>query len=224
MKSVFLLVSLAAALGAQSADPTLQSLLAEVHQLRLALERSTSIGPRIQIVVERMNLQQGVVSQLAKQAEDAKREVEMMTPVVGQSTGRSRELESELTSQSDPANRKKIEAELRELKAQAERMQQMEQAARTRIADTQNRVRTEQANLDVLTKRQAQSNREGAGSALSLTSQGWRSGRRSRGARMGTVRAAPSQPRWLGSRCGGRGLPGLNWWRLHRAPGSTSRR
>jgi hypothetical protein len=41
---------------------TLQTLLAEVRHLRIAIERSTQIAPRIQIAVERRMLQQEQVA------------------------------------------------------------------------------------------------------------------------------------------------------------------
>src|SRR5712671_5578729 len=68
MKRIFLLLCFGFSAMAQnsSSDPqTLQTLLTEVHQLRLALERSTQIAPRIQIAVERLKLQQDQVARTA---------------------------------------------------------------------------------------------------------------------------------------------------------------
>ena len=135
---------------AQTADPTLQSLLAEVHQLRLALERSTLIGPRIQIVVERMKIQQDVVSRLSRQIDDSRREMENMMMPATQFAARMKELESGLLSETDPNRRKALENDTREMKMQMERFQIMEQQSRTRIAELEGRLRSEQANLDVL--------------------------------------------------------------------------
>src|SRR5258708_35502829 len=70
MKRIFLLLCFGFSAMAQnsSSDPqTLQTLLSEVHQLRLALERSTQIAPRIQIAVERLKLQQDQVARTARQ-------------------------------------------------------------------------------------------------------------------------------------------------------------
>jgi chromosome segregation ATPase len=134
----------------QNADPTVQALLKEVHELRVTLERSTMIGPRIQIVVERMKIQQGVVSALAKQADDAKQQFEQGVNVFNPMAGRVREIETQLLSQTDAAARKGLEGELKELKGHMERLQSMESSARARIADLESRTRIEQANLDVL--------------------------------------------------------------------------
>lgn len=135
---------------AQGQDPTVQALLKEVHELRLALERSSMIGPRIQIVVERMKIQQGAVAALNKQVDDGKRELENFAMGMGQWAARVREIETDLGSQNDPAIRKRLEGELKEMRAQAERAQAMEGSIRSRIADAESRARVEQANLDVL--------------------------------------------------------------------------
>ena len=151
MKSVLIGLALASGLFGQTAgDPTLQALLAEVHQLRLALERSTLIGPRIQIVVERMKLQQDVVSRLSRQADDARREAEAVGPAIGRMTAGLKEIEAAQLTQTDPEARKRSDLEARQVKFEMERMQQIEQQARARLTDLESRIRTEQANLDVL--------------------------------------------------------------------------
>src|SRR5258708_37070470 len=50
---------------------TLQALLTEVRQLRLALERSTSVVPRIQLAFQRLQLQQDRVDRLSKQLQES---------------------------------------------------------------------------------------------------------------------------------------------------------
>src|SRR5216684_8460627 len=79
MKLVSLLVCLCLAARAQapaSDVQTLQALLTEVHQLRLALERSTQIAPRIQIAVERLKLQQEQVARTAQQLDELRRDLD----------------------------------------------------------------------------------------------------------------------------------------------------
>jgi hypothetical protein len=64
---VLWIVSSAQAQTQASATPRLEALLKEVHQLRLVLERSAQIAPRIQIAVERLKLQQEKVGRTARQ-------------------------------------------------------------------------------------------------------------------------------------------------------------
>src|SRR6266446_7647209 len=69
------LVALGQQTGATDASPeraTLQALLTEVRQLRFALERSTSVVPRIQLAFQRLQLQQARVDRLSKQLEDSR--------------------------------------------------------------------------------------------------------------------------------------------------------
>src|SRR5437870_4872663 len=79
MKRVFTLICFSFAAQAQtnpSESQTMQTLLSEVRQLRLALERSTLIGPRIQILVERLKLQQDHITRISRQLEDIHREMD----------------------------------------------------------------------------------------------------------------------------------------------------
>src|SRR6266436_6451363 len=50
---------------------TIQALLTEVRQLRFALERSTSVVPRIQLAFQRFQLQQDRVDRLSKQLQES---------------------------------------------------------------------------------------------------------------------------------------------------------
>ena len=60
-----------AARAAQS-DPTLQALLSEVHELRVALQRSNLNTYHAQITIERMKLQQQRVDRLQAQLGEAR--------------------------------------------------------------------------------------------------------------------------------------------------------
>src|SRR5579863_6289449 len=79
MKRILLLLSLGFTARAQNTSPdpqTLQALLTEVHQLRLALERSSQIAPRIQIAVERLKLQQDQVARTGRELEELRRDMD----------------------------------------------------------------------------------------------------------------------------------------------------
>jgi hypothetical protein len=51
-------------------EATIQALLVEVRQLRISLERSTSLVPRIQLATQRFQLQQDRVDRLTKELRD----------------------------------------------------------------------------------------------------------------------------------------------------------
>jgi len=58
-----------------SKDATIQALLKEVHALRVAMEQSNQIGPRIQIVLARIQLQEERVRNATRQLQDARDKV-----------------------------------------------------------------------------------------------------------------------------------------------------
>src|SRR5690349_14763551 len=60
---------------AQSDQATMQSLLAEVRQLRQALEKIVATGPRMQVALERLRMQDEKVSRLGKDLSDVRREL-----------------------------------------------------------------------------------------------------------------------------------------------------
>src|SRR6266849_11081501 len=56
-------------------DATIQALLKEVHALRLAMEQSNQTGPRIQIALARIQLQEERVRNATRQLQDARDKV-----------------------------------------------------------------------------------------------------------------------------------------------------
>ena len=70
--SLFATLSLPDALAQTSSDGTIQALLAEVRQLRLALERSAVVAPRIQITLHRMQIQQNSVFRASRELENVR--------------------------------------------------------------------------------------------------------------------------------------------------------
>jgi predicted nucleic acid-binding Zn-ribbon protein len=112
------------------ATPTLETLLKEVHQLRLALERSAQIAPRIQIAVERLKLQQEKVGRTAQQLDELRREVDrgrLEQPKIQQ---RLQAIENQASQAVDPTQRRDFEAAMKEFKLEAEQaeksLQQMQ--------------------------------------------------------------------------------------------------
>src|SRR5215470_8132115 len=104
---LLLLCSLARAQA--PADPqTLQSLLSEVHQLRIAMERSAAITPRIQIVVERLKLQQEQVARTSRELTDLRRDLERGRMELGQNQARIQSLENAESQETDTAKRREL--------------------------------------------------------------------------------------------------------------------
>ena len=161
MRSVIVVVCFCVAARAQSPDTSvMQALLSEVHQLRVALERSNTIAPRIQLAVERVKLQQEVVVRLSKQLEDVQQEF------AREQTSRENQLEQvkiferKMNETVDPVERKKMDEEMSAFQAHTQGGQKMLQSLQTREADLTSRLRSEQATLDGLNDRLNQIERD----------------------------------------------------------------
>ena len=154
MKSALLFPLCAIAAAAQpqpsSPDPLLQALLSEVHQLRVAIERSNTIGPRIQLTVERIKIQQSAVNRIADQLELVRRDLESRQGAVSRTAEDIRSGETMLTQASDPVMQRQLEAQIRELKSTLQMHQTQIEALRTHEADLSGRLHSEQSTLDGL--------------------------------------------------------------------------
>jgi len=138
----------------QSPDSAvMQALLSEVHQLRIALERANTIGPRIQLAVERMKLQQENVVRMTRQWEETQRDLAKAQASHEVDLVQLKNIESELNRGPDPAERKRLEEAFKQFQLQAEQSQKIEQTVRAHEAELNNRLHSEQATLDGLSDR-----------------------------------------------------------------------
>lgn len=64
----------AASSTAQAPDP-MTALLAEVHALRIAMEQSAIVGPRVQLTLARLNIEEQRIAHLAVQLDQVRREL-----------------------------------------------------------------------------------------------------------------------------------------------------
>src|SRR4051794_13543556 len=145
---VFLAVPLVlAAQSAESDQRVTQTLISEIQQLRLAIERSTLLSARTQLAISQFQSQEATIVRVTQQLND----VRMQAPGSAGNKARIAEYikntEQQRTTTSDPVM---IEAKLRELKAELEQATAMEtnraaregelsmqlQAAQNQIADS----------------------------------------------------------------------------------------
>jgi len=126
---------------------TLQALLTEVRQLRLALERSTSVVPRIQLAFQRLQLQQDRVDRLSKQLQDyhnqtAGRKAHLVANL--------KQLEVRISQEQDPTRRKALELEMKALTSELEQQSLREQQEQAQEIQFSGQLQTEQAKLSEL--------------------------------------------------------------------------
>ena len=117
MAAALLLIATGA--RAQTDVTTIASLLAEVRQLRLALERSSMLAPKIQLTVQRLNLQDQKVARLSAQLDGIRREVDAQSASAQRAAQALAGLEQRMSSETDAARRKQVEQELAHVKSMA---------------------------------------------------------------------------------------------------------
>jgi len=132
---------------------TLQALLGEVHQLRLALQRSNLNTYRAQITVERMRVQQEQVLNVRRELESARNQLLISKRFHTEMADRVKEFESQLGQETDPYRRAALERQYRESKRSFESQVQWEEGLREREAQLVNQQQFEQAKLSELADR-----------------------------------------------------------------------
>lgn len=128
-------------------EQVLRQLLAEVHQLRLALQQSALLNIRSQPAIERMRLQQAHVLAIKRELSDLRQTVSSRETELGNLVERRKSLEDEL-GQVVGAERAGLEASLRILKAATAALEHEIQEAPIREADLVGSLQTEQIRLD----------------------------------------------------------------------------
>jgi chromosome segregation ATPase len=131
-------------------DGTIQALLAEVRQLRLALEKSTSVVPRIQLALQRIQTQQNSVQRAAQQLDGLRDRLAASASHQAAQASRLKAIEAEVGREQDLLRRTALENELKQLKMVNDQPQEEELQLRTREVELSGRLRAEQAKLDEL--------------------------------------------------------------------------
>jgi hypothetical protein len=144
--AVLLTACFAAAQQAEgvSQDAPIQALLKEVRALRIAMEQSNQIGPRIQIVLARIQLQEERVRNATRQLQDARDKVADIQTRKATVADRMKQFETQQAQTVDQNTRRQMELELNEMKAEIERANALEQQFRAREAEANSLLLTEQ--------------------------------------------------------------------------------
>jgi len=147
-------LSLAARAQAPASESqTLQTLLAEVHQLRIALQRSTQIAPRVQIAVERLKLQQEQVARTARQLDDLRRDLDKRRSEQLAVQQRLQAIDQEATQATEPQKRKDLNDALSMFKVEADQTEKALQQMQSREGELASQLQSEQAKLTELNDR-----------------------------------------------------------------------
>lgn len=156
MTRLIIVLWIASAAQAQTqapAAPTLETLLKEVHQLRLVMERSAQIAPRIQIAVERLKLQQEKAGRTAQQLEELRHELDRRRSDQPKIQQRLQAMESEAGQAVDPGRRRDLEEAVKMSKLEAEQTEKALQQMQAREGELTGQLQAGQNRLTELNDR-----------------------------------------------------------------------
>jgi hypothetical protein len=112
-----ILVAAPIALYAQSSAPdTLGLLLAEVRQLRIALEQSVTVAPRIQLLASRVAVQSDRTARAARDLDASRQEIAKIAEGISRDNARIQDLEGAAATETDPTRRQGFTLEARGLR------------------------------------------------------------------------------------------------------------
>jgi DNA anti-recombination protein RmuC len=137
-------VAIAAQTPAAPTDP-IPALLAEVRALRLAMEQAATVGPRIQVTLARLGIQEQRTSSLSAQLDEVRRQLGQSALESAKIARDMEENEKVLSTATDERMRKETEGYQAELKRRLATQAGLEQQLRARENDALQVLSTEQA-------------------------------------------------------------------------------
>jgi len=144
---------IAPALARGQESPAVQNLVAEVHQLRIAVERMGSIVPRMQITLQRLQLQEQRVTELSRQLMELRARLSAVTADQAREIPRLQELADRIRDAQDPTRRSLFQEQHDQAKSNLQRVTGMVQQLSTQEAELASLLRTEHSKLDELTEK-----------------------------------------------------------------------
>lgn len=143
----------AIAQNAGGSPDTLSALLAEVHALRVAMERATSTTPQIQLLAARLTVQNDRVSRAMRDADAAHEELDKLLAETSAVTARVAQLEEAVSRETEPERVKQLRAEQLNLKSALDGFPAQETRLRARDSELATLVAVEQAQWVELNRR-----------------------------------------------------------------------
>jgi len=132
---------------------TIQALLNEVRQLRLAIQRSNLNSYRAQVALERLRLQQQEVDRLNDKLGAAREQIAILQREKSNVSGEIQRLEGQLSQEADPSKRRELENQQQMTKLALARLPEMMSQARETESLLSGQLQMEQAKLNELNDR-----------------------------------------------------------------------
>ena len=131
--------------GTQPAPDVLAALLVEVRGLRQAMEQMASAGPRVQLALGRLQLQEQRVNTQVRRLEEIKSNLVQARRELTDHTDQAGQLERAIRETADAEKRREFEAELPELRRRVERTTAEVQRLQNEEATVSQDISSEQA-------------------------------------------------------------------------------
>jgi septal ring factor EnvC (AmiA/AmiB activator) len=130
---------------------TIEALLSEVRQLRRTVEKMLSVGPRMQVILQRAQLQEQKVSRLSQQLDEVRKQIAEETAHQSAMAERLANLDQDISAETDARRHGELEEARKELKMAAGRGPDQRLGARE--SELANSLATEQAVLNELNEK-----------------------------------------------------------------------
>ena len=135
---------------ASTDSQTLQALLAEVRQLRMDLQTTSVASQRVQIILYRLQLQEGTVARAQQRVDEVHSKLAEARAGVQHFASEVERMQRALNETQNPADRKESESLLAARKGQLESQKAAEQDWETKEAESRQELRLEEAKLAAL--------------------------------------------------------------------------
>jgi chromosome segregation ATPase len=130
---------------------TLRALLAEVRQLRHDLQTTTVAAQRAQVLIYRVQAQESIVRRMQERADDTRSKLTQIRSEQKSRAASIKQIEEKRSRTETPASEQKdFEDTLAQIKARFDADANTEQETQTKLIDTEQQLRMEQAKLDGL--------------------------------------------------------------------------
>ena len=131
---------------------TMQTLLIEVRQLRMALERSTSLLPRVQVTAQRLQAQQDRVDRLSRELRDWRRQMADHAAERDGLAAAIKQMDEQVTQDQDPMHRKEMAEAKKQINLRLAPLSAREAQERAEEIDLLSQLQSEQAKLNALSE------------------------------------------------------------------------
>jgi chromosome segregation ATPase len=130
--TLLLLVSCTLHAQTVDGDRVTQTLISEIQQLRMAIERSTLLNARTQLAISQFQLQEQSVARLTTQLSEVRARAAESGGMLKRLTQELQETEQRRTTISDPKMARELDDHIRDMKARLEQFTSMETARAAR--------------------------------------------------------------------------------------------